>query len=110
MTLGDLLGDTRRLVVLAYGLPPESMTRRQGRVWTQEHELLAVVAERVEAWGRSHALLLLGLGGVKKHDLPDFGDSLHFDHPDRGDAKAEPTPKRNSTPDERVRFFAGLRG
>jgi hypothetical protein len=48
----------RRLWVLVNGLPPEASTWRvDGQQWTVQDELLAVAAERIDAWGLMNARL-----------------------------------------------------
>lgn len=46
--------------VLLNGLPPDAAVWRiEGRQWTQHDEFLALIAERIDAWGLMNARLHL---------------------------------------------------
>jgi hypothetical protein len=77
---------------------------RDGKSWSQQHELAAVAIERTEMWSSVLAQLLAHLGGSKTDRLPKL---IEIAHPDRTVPRA---PKPVTDPEQISRFFAGLRG
>lgn len=91
----------RRLWALIDGLPPDSALRRQGRMWTQAHELAALFIERQEHWGSS----LVQMSGrvLKDGAKPPPGIQItHKDRPERDVQK-----KKVASLDEVARMFGG---
>lgn len=87
----------RRVWVLLRGLPPESLTWRQG-TWTLRDELMARTVENIDYWGWV-AACQHGGGDIVPRPEP-------FWHPDRpGSEPPAATPKVND-PQVIARFFA----
>lgn len=91
----------RRFHALVMGLPPEAALWRQGRLWTQTHELLASIFERQEHWGSA---LVQMSGRVLKDGAkpPPVMQITHDDRPVRQDEK-----KKVASLDEVARMFGG---
>jgi hypothetical protein len=94
--------------VLVNGLPPEAATWRvEGRQWTNRDELLAIVAERVDAWGLINARLHVD----KKHQGQLPTSPLQISRPTRTptpeDSTAGEKPKKDryQKSRERAAFF-----
>jgi hypothetical protein len=88
----------RRLCALVEGLPPDAAIERiDGQQWTVSDELLALVAERVDAWG----LLNARVGTDKKFHryLPD--EPLRISRP----GKQETADRVITDSREIARFF-----
>lgn len=83
----------RRLWVLVNGLPPEAATWRiDGQQWTTLHELVSVVAERIDLWGLTSARIATrGKIGSTQHPLrvPRPGESNQSYGPVGSDSKKD---------------------
>lgn len=91
----------RRLWALIAGLPPDSAFRRQGRVWTQAHELAAVGIERAEHWGSA----LVQMSGRVLKDGAKPPPGIQITHPDR--PEAVPEKKKTASAADLARMFGG---
>jgi hypothetical protein len=79
----------RRLLALIAGLPEDAAVWRQDKPgWSQQDELLATVAEAIDAWGRQ-IVLAVQCGPLKRPQLPPaLVDLQHPDRPRRDATKA----------------------
>lgn len=63
-------------------MPPDSAFHRQGRLWTQAHELAATHIERGEHWGSA----LVQMSGRTLKDGAEPPPGIKITHPDRPEA------------------------
>lgn len=70
----------RRILALVKGLPEDAAcNRRDGKVWTGMHELVAFQIELTDVWGRNlYALMYKKFAGKKPED---FGEPLRIPRP-----------------------------
>jgi len=87
---------------LVNGLPPEAAVWRVGgQQWTTLHELLAIVAERIDAWGLANARLQAPKKAQKY--LPE--SPLAVPRPGEGSANKESRDRVVTDPREIAAFF-----
>lgn len=91
----------RRFNALVMGLPPESAVWRQGRLWTQTHELLASIYERQDHWGSA----LVQMSGRVLKDGAKPPPVMQITHPDR--VVVEPEKKKPASFEDVARMFGG---
>lgn len=94
----DTIG-CRRLWVLVQGLPPDSAFYRQGKLWTQAHELTALAVEKLE-----HRLSTLAVMWADEKSKGRIPPPIVITHPDR----PQPPPKKKSvSPGALMSLFGG---
>ncbi len=85
--------------MLITGLPPDAAFHRRGEMWTQTHELLALVADSVEA--RLATLAVMWADDKSKRKVPPPITVTHHGRP-----KREKPAKKTVSPSQ----LAGLLG
>jgi hypothetical protein len=95
----------RRLWALIRGLPPGSAVHRDGKMWSQQDELLATIIERGDHWGHWQTV---GTRAFKRGQVPVLP---RIEHPDRSVPEPMPDPEpRISTREEVARFMGRVAG
>lgn len=87
--------------MLVNALPPDSAFGRQGKQWTQAHELAAVLIDRNEHWGS----FLVQMSGRALKDGAKPPESIQITHRDRPVPESE--KKKPASLDEIARMFGG---
>jgi hypothetical protein len=75
------------MCALVNGLPPDSALHRRGRMWTEAHELAAMLVESVEA--RLSTLIVMQADEKSKRKVPPPLGVTHPDRPKREQAKQQ---------------------
>lgn len=92
----------RRLWAFVRSLPPDSAWRRQGKQWTNAHELAAQQVEATRLYGRATASSV----GAKFTGQPPGP----IEHPDRHGGPEKQEQKRMSTREEISGFLKRVTG
>lgn len=86
--------------VLIQGLPPDAAFSRRGRMWTQSHELEALLVEKADM--RLYQLVAMQ---ADKASQKNIAKPVQITHPDR--PESAPEPKKLAGPEDLARMFGG---
>lgn len=92
----------RRIASLIHGLPPGSALNRDGRMWTQDHELLALIVEQADS--RLATLTVMQADKPSRSKVPP---PMVMRHPDRQDTTQEKEPVPVASRAKIAALFAG---